>query len=88
MFQLIKHIYVKFQFSSFYPDELRNFLTFFQEKFNYFLRKFQNFPILKKVSNKKLMNPKRHISSKFKASDNNNKNLLLMSQSFQIALAS
>jgi hypothetical protein len=49
LFELAKHIHAKFQLSSFYPDGLRQIFDHFSSKFPIFLRKFQNFPILKKI---------------------------------------
>jgi hypothetical protein len=47
--------------------DLDKFLTIFQVNFRIFLRKFQNFPILKKVPHH-IDHPKRHLLPKFKPS--------------------
>jgi hypothetical protein len=69
MLQPEKHVHAKFQLSCFYPDGLRQildkFLTIFQVNFRIFLRKFQNFPILKKIQ---IEHHKRHLLPKFKSS--------------------
>jgi hypothetical protein len=65
MLQLAKHVYAKFQLSSFTQTDLNKFLTIFQLNFRIFLGKFQNFPILKKIQ---IKHHKRHFLPNFKAS--------------------
>jgi hypothetical protein len=60
MLQIAKHIQASTQ------TDLDKFLTIFQVKFRIFLRKFQNFPILKKKI--QIEHRKRHLLPKFKPS--------------------
>jgi hypothetical protein len=63
--QLAKLVHAKFQLSSFTQTDLDKFLNSLQVIFRKLLRKFQNFPILKKIQMKHL-DFKRYLSPKFK----------------------
>jgi hypothetical protein len=65
MLRLAKHVHVKFQHSSFNPDELRQKIISFQVNFRIFFRKIQNFPILKEVQ---IKHRKRRLLPKFETS--------------------
>jgi hypothetical protein len=73
MFELAKHDNAKFQLPSFYPDGLRQHFHLFSRKVKDFLKKIENFQILKKFQ---IEHPKRHLLSKFEvhqSSPNNGK---------------